>query len=338
MLIPFNQLKKHLQQAWQPPYVIYGDELLLVEQTKQYILSASKQHGFGYKQSFNLDGVAQLPWQNLYSEINSMSLFDGKCLAVANLPNGKPGKYGSEMLNKMLKEQAGFVLILPKIDRASQQTVWFINLKQKASFIEIPSIDSKTMPLWISHTCKELGINIDNSHNLEIIAWLSGQFEGNLISAYQELQKLALIYPSSISPSLSEIQQVVLNVSKYSVNDLIENCWRGNLETSMKIIDYLKDQNPILCLWLFAEDINLMLKILKQIKQGKRQSELFKTYRIWGNREQSFNLALKRLHADKLKIILEKCYEIEKQIKGANPHSDNLWQSIQWLVIKCIKY
>jgi DNA polymerase-3 subunit delta len=298
------------------------------------IIQASKNHGFGYKQTFNLDGVAHLPWQNMYSEINSMSLFDGRCLAIANLPNGKAGKFGGEMLGKILQEKSAIVLILPKVDKATQQTNWFSQLKQHSSFIEIPTIDSKAMPTWISNTCKELGIGINSN---EIIYWLSQQFEGNLISAYQELQKLALIYPQPQQPSLTQVQQVVLNVSQYSVNELIEACWRGNLELCMKIIDYLKDQSIILCLWLFIEDINLMLKIKQQSEQGKRVSELFKTYRVWGNREQALGNALKRLNTEKLHILLKTCYEIEKQAKGVEPHSDNLWQSMQWLVIKCVK-
>jgi DNA polymerase-3 subunit delta len=166
---------------------------------------------------------------------------------------------------------------------------------------------------------------------------LSQQFEGNLISAYQELQKLALIYPAPTQPSLLEVQKVVLNVSQYSVNDLIEYCWKGNIENCMKVIDYLKDQNPILCLWLFIEDITLMLKLKQQVMQGKRLAELFKLYRIWGNKEQAINIALKRLNISHLHVLLDTCHEIEKQAKGAAPHSDNLWQSIQWLIIKCIK-
>ncbi len=334
--ISYQNLQAHLTKAWQPPYIIYGNELFLIEQIKQYILNAAKKQGCGYKQTFQLDGVAHAPWKNMYAELNSPSLLDGNCLAFANLPNGKAGKYGAEMLLNITQQKLSMVLALPKVDKATQQSKWFTYIKEHASFIDVPNIDEKLMPKWIQQVCLEQNLHITDNNALQ---WLALQFDGNLIGAYQELQKLALLYPSTKDEvkteiTLEQIQQAIFNVSQYTFNDLINACWTKNLSMSARIINYLKDQSPVLYVWLMIEDIQLMLKIKqKQAEEGQSISTLFKNYRIWGNREQILQVVLKRLNQTQLFNLLQKCYFIEKQIKGAAKHSHNIWQSIQLLII-----
>jgi DNA polymerase III subunit delta len=357
MLIPYQNIQSYLYKEWKPPYIIYGNELFLIEQIKQTFLNAAKKNGCGYKQVFQLDGVAHAPWKNMRSELNSPSLLDGNCLAFANLPNGKPGKYGAEVLMDIVAQKLSMVLILPKVDKATQQTKWFTYIKEQACFIDVPNIDEKLMPKWIQQECISLNLNITDKNAIQ---WLALQFNGNLIGAYQELQKLALLYaqhaihnetptrPTNITTAintnnnteitLEQIQNAVFNVSQYNFNHLIEACWTKNLPMSARIIHYLKDQSPILYLWLMIEDIQLMLKIKQQQKtttqsQGQSIAVLFKHYRIWGQREQILQAVLKRLTQKRLLELLQQCYNIEKQIKGAAKHSHNLWQNIQLLII-----
>jgi len=324
MLIQLSQLNENLKN-WQAPYTIFGDELLLIEQTKKQIIKASKQY-CGYHKNITLDGLANNPWQELIQLTKFIDLIDGKCLIIANIANGKVGKF-SPIIQDLANQKADILFVLPKLDKTTKHSVWFNALEKNGTCVEIHSIDNAKMPNWIKHTAKELALDLDN----ETINWLAYQFQNNLISLYQELQKLSLAFNGQ-KITLADIQTSILDVSQYKAYDFINACIAGNKNLVVKHANFLRQDTPILCLWLLIEELILLLEIKDKTKTDSLYN-VFKTLRIWGYKEKNLTKALQRLSIEKINYFLKECYKLEKQTKGAEQHSNNLWESLQLLCL-----
>jgi DNA polymerase III subunit delta len=335
MQLHIDKLEQHLNTSWNPPYILSGSELLLIEQAKDLIYSAAKKHNFERKQLFSLDGVAHGPWDAMLSCTKEISLFGELCFIYANLPNGKAGKYGGEAIMKLAQQKAGMVLTLPKLDKATQQNSWFVALNQHGTYIDIPTIDSAAMPSWIKKTAMQLNITFADAN---VLSWLSHQFAGNLISAYQELKKLSLVYADQKAINLEQAQKAVVDIAQYQTFDLIDACLNGHKAVAMDIIGHLSDDIPVLCIWLFIEDISLLLNLKQQVhSQGKNLSNLLKELRIWGKKTNSITYAFNNHSTQSLHKCLELAYDIELQIKGVKPHSISIYQLMQRLCLQVCK-
>src|SRR5690606_16943890 len=116
---------------------------------------------------------------------------DRKLLDLA-LPSGKPGRSGGETLEKLgAKIAAGelsdtvVTLALPRLDRATRSSKWASALLDAGTLVEVPTIDRNSLPRWIGQRMARQGQELD----ADTLAWMADKVEGNLLAAFQEVQK-----------------------------------------------------------------------------------------------------------------------------------------------------
>src|SRR5690554_2877573 len=177
-------------------YIISGDESLLVIEAMDALRAAAARQGYTERTRLMLD--ARSDWSALLGATQNVSLFgDRKFLDLA-LPSGKPGKAGGEALEtlagKLSKGELSDVLValsLPRLDRATRSSKWASALIEAGTLVEVPSIDRNALPRWIGQRLIRQGQELD----LDTMAWMADKVEGNLLAAFQEIQKLGLLYP-----------------------------------------------------------------------------------------------------------------------------------------------
>src|SRR5882724_140171 len=121
MRIDSEQLAQHLSRGLKSLYVVYGEELLLALEAADRIRAKALEQGFDERRVLIVE--SGFDWGELAMASNSMSLFAPKRLLDLRIPNGKPGKDGSEALQRLATSVSADTLTLitlPGIDRQAQ--------------------------------------------------------------------------------------------------------------------------------------------------------------------------------------------------------------------------
>ena len=221
MQLRADQLAQHLKQATQrgglkPIYTVWGDEPLQAMEAGDALRAAARAAGYTERQVHTVSG-AHFQWDMLLGASQAMSLFADRQLIEIRIPSGKPGKDGSDALQRYCSgpaaEAGGDVITLvqlPRLDRQQQQSAWFMALDQAGVTVRVDPIERKALPGWIAQRLAAQGQRAeDGEAGLHALNIFADRVEGNLLAAHQEIQKLALLYPAG-ELSAEQIEGCVL--------------------------------------------------------------------------------------------------------------------------------
>ena len=250
-----DALVSHLQrvrsgkEALKALYVLSSDEALFMMETKDLLRATVKEQGFTERET--LMNESGFDWTALMSSSQTLSLFGEKKLLELSIPTGKPGREGAESLKSFAKhieqlDTSDFDTIvciyLPKLDSATQKSAWFVALDEAGFAVRLGAIERSELPNWIRSRLKLNGQEFEaGDAGKRSVEFMVEQFEGNLIAAYQEIQKLGLIYPKGVL-SEEQIRESILNVARYNVFELTETFLVGNMARINRTLDGLKGE------------------------------------------------------------------------------------------------
>jgi DNA polymerase-3 subunit delta len=334
MQLRLDALDAHLGKALSPLYVIAGDEHLLALEAADRIRKTARAQGFSEREVLTVE--RSFKWGELLAANQSQSLFGDKKLIELRIPTGKPGKDGGQALQEYaasLSPDNVTLITLPKLDWQTQKAAWVGALQQAGVYIEVPLVERAQLPAWIGARLAAQQQSADRQ-SMEFIA---DRVEGNLLAAYQEIQKLALLYPAG-KLGFEEIHDAVLNVARYDVFKLNEAMLAGDAARLVRMIEGLKGEGEALplVLWAVAEEIRTLLKLKSGMEQGRPLPALLKEYRIWGPRERLMEPALRRLTLPALQQALQEAAQIDKMVKGlrAKGFGGDPWDGLLQLGLK----
>jgi DNA polymerase-3 subunit delta len=334
MQLRLDALETHLGKQLAPLYVIASDEHLLALEAADKIRKAARTQGFTERDVLTVE--RSFKWGELLAANQSQSLFGDKKLIELRIPTGKPGKEGGQALQEYaaaLSPDNVTLITLPKLDWATQKTAWVAALQQAAVFIDIPLIERNQLPAWIGARLAAQ----QQSAERPSLDFIADRVEGNLLAAYQEIQKLALLHPPG-KLSFEQIQDAVLNVARYDVFKLNEAMLAGDAARLVRMVEGLKGEGEALplVLWAVAEEVRTLLKLKSGVEQGRPLGVLLKEYRIWGPRERLMEPALRRLTLNGLQVALQEAAQIDKMVKGlrAKAFAGDAWDALLQLGLK----
>src|SRR5690606_11479318 len=241
---------------------------------------------------------ARSDWSAVLGATQSMSLFGDRKLLDLALPSGKPGRPGSETLEALAGKVASgelsdtlVILALPRLDRATRAARWASALLDAAVLVEVPTIDRNALPQWIGQRLARQGQELD----ADTLAWMADKVEGNLLAAFQEIQKLGLLYPPGRLQS-DDVRRAVLDVARYDVFDLRDAMLAGDAVRALSILHSLRGEGAALplVLWAVGDEIRLLARLatLRSIN-GDLAAEM-RRHRVFGPREQALRRCLGR--------------------------------------------
>ncbi|MBV6271457.1 DNA polymerase III subunit delta [Alcaligenaceae bacterium CGII-47] len=319
-------------------YVISGDEILLATETGDALRAAAIRAGCTERSRFVMD--ARSDWSSVLAATQNTSLFGDLRLMELSLPTGKPGKTGSDTLQKLANmitqghlPDMCIIMHLPYLDRATRQSKWAQALLQAATWVDVPTISRAALPAWIG---KRLARQ-DQNMAPDILEWVADKVEGNLLAAFQEIQKLSLLYPAG-SISLAQAQSAVLNVARYNLFDLRDAMLQGHADKALTVLDGLRAEGEalLLVLWAVGEEIRLLARLAELQGLGARLEDELRRQRMFGQRERLARQALSRIPANAWPAAVRHVQDIDSLIKGipvagrlANP-----WDELARLVMR----
>ena len=343
MQLRLDQLPAQLQKGLRPLYTLWGDEPLLAQEAGDAIRAAARAAGHTERQVHTVTG-AHFNWSGLLGAAQALSLFADKQLIEIRIPSGKPGKEGSEALQRYcdtLSDDVVTVVHLPRLDRQQQASAWFLALDGAGVSIRIDPIDRKALPQWIAQRLAAQGQRVQGGEaGQQTLAFFADRVEGNLLAAHQEIQKLALLYPGG-ELSFEQIEAAVLNVARYDVFKLGEAVLAGQVARALRMLDGLQAEGEaaVLVHWTLSEDIRALKRARDALAAGKPLPMALREARAWGAKERLFERALPLVSDNALAQLLHAAQVCDGLVKGLK-HPDwplDPWEGLKRLALMTLQ-
>ena len=315
MQLRSEQLAQHLTRPLAPLYVLQGDEPLLQLEAADAIRAKARNEGYGERAVLSVERY--FDWSQLGAAGASLSLFSEKRLIELRLPSGKPGTEGAKALEAYCADLAPdtvTLVILPALDRKSQETAWYRSLTTSAVTVNITTIDRARLPDWIAG---RLGGQKQKAAR-ESLEFIADCVEGNLLAAHQEILKLGLLHPPGEIAD-EAIRSAVLNVARYDVTDLSVALLAGDTVRLTRILEGLEGEGEALprILWVLAEDIRALARVQSGLSEGQALPELLNAARVWREpRKTLISRASRAVPAKAVRNALRHAARIDRMAKG----------------------
>jgi len=309
-----NQLKQHLTQKLLPLYVLIGDEPLAQSECLDAIRQAARKAGADERSSFIVE--RNFNWQQINQFAQTLSLFSSLRILEIFIPSGKPGVDGGKALTELAANaipETTTIIVLSSLEREAKNSAWFNALQNAAVLIELKEIAPNQLPQWLSTRLAAQNQSTDAAS----LAFIAHQVEGNLLAAYQEIQKLGLLYPSG-EISAEAVREAVLNVSRYDAFQLGEAVLAGDTERTSRILQGLQDEGeqPVAVMNPLMWQLRPLVRIKQAEARGENVMNAMTNARIYGDRQSLVKRALARLSLRQLEAALQKLCDIDKTAKG----------------------
>ena len=331
MQIRSDQLAAHLSKGLRPMYTVWGDEPLLAQEAGDAVRAAARAAGCTERQVHTVAG-AHFDWSGLVGASMAMSLFSERQLIEIRIPSGKPGKDGSEALQRYcarLGDDVVTLITLPRLDRTQQASAWFTALDGAGATVRVDAIERKALPQWIAQRLAQQGQRVeDGEAGQRTLAFFADRIEGNLLAAHQEIQKLGLLYPAGVL-GFEQIEAAVLNVARYDVFKLGEAVLAGQVTRALRMLDGLQAEGEaaVLVHWTLTEDIRALKRVKDAVAAGKPLPMALREGRVWGAKERLFERVVPMLTDSTVANLVDAAQVCDGLVKGLK-HPD--WPSEPW--------
>ena len=333
MKLSGKDLPRHLAKGLAPLYVIHGEALLLAIEAADAIRLAARTAGYGEREV--LVAEKGFNWEALRSSAQSLSLFSSRKLVDLRIPSGKPGVEGGQALQdycQHLHADTVTLVSLPRLDGATQKSKWFTTLAEYGAVIVADEIALQALPAWIAGRLKQQGQSAD----ADTLIFLAEKVEGNLLAAFQEIQKLALLFPAG-PLTFEQVKNAVMDVARYDVFKLSEAMLAGDVARYAHILGGLRAEGAatVLVLWALAEDIRTLGKVLRAMQQSGNLATALRDARVWGVRQKLVERAVRRFTPAVAERALRQAAHLDKVVKGLRP--GDAWDELLQLGVRCAR-
>lgn len=333
MQLSCEALPRHLTSGLKPLYVVYGDALLLVIEAADSIRAAARQSG--YTERDTLIAEQHFKWDELRNCAQSLSLFAQRRIVDLRIPSGKPGIEGGKALQAYvthLNDDVLTLITLPKLDWATQKTQWFNALTQQGVMICADDIPRHKLPEWLVTRLHRQAQSTDQA----TLEFLSDRCEGNLIAAFQEIQKLGLLFPPG-ALSFEQVEEAVMDVARYDIFKLSEAMLLGDAARYAHILEGLRAEgtSTVLVLWAVSEEIRTLGKLLHATQHSGSLRDALRDIKVRREKQNLIENAARRFKLTHIERAIGHAAKLDKIIKGLR--QGDVWDELLQLGLRMAK-
>lgn len=334
MQISLSSLPTRINKGIAPLHLIYGPELLLVEEALDQIRNAAREQGYTERLRYTVE--TGFDWNVLAQESQMMSLFAEKKLIELRMPTGKPGEAGTRALIEYannLSEDTSLVIISGALDKRGMAAKWFKAVDAAGITTGCPAVPVNKLPDWLNRRMAGLGLKYD----FEVVERIAHLSEGNLLAAAQEINLLKLLCDGE-KITLESADRIISDHARFNAFALIDSCLDGPTERALRILQNLKREGiePVIVLWAITREVRVLCRLSSAAEQtGQPPRSLFRQYGVWSSRAHLFESALKRLDNSGWEKILVLLNHAELVARGAAPKlRKDIWEEIEIVVVR----
>jgi DNA polymerase-3 subunit delta len=339
MQIRPDQLAAHLQRGLKPLYTVWGDEPLLAQEACDAIRAAARAAGYTERKVFAVAG-AHFDWSSVLGAAQALSLFAERQLIEIRIPGGKPGKDGSDALQRyvqVLPEDVLTIVQLPRLDGQQLRSAWFAALDRAGVTVRVEPVERRALPAWIAERLAAQGQRVAAGEaGQQTLAFFADRVEGNLLAAQQEIAKLALLHPAG-ELSFEQVEQAVLDVARYDVFQLGEAVLAGQTARALRMLDGLRAEGeaPVLVHWTLASDLQALARVRDALDAGQPMPLALQSARVWGAKQRLVERVAPQLAAPTLTRLLAAASVCDGLVKGLKHPAwpAEPWEALRRLVL-----
>ncbi len=252
----------HLSKNIVPLYILSGNDLLLVDESKNEIITSAQAVGFDEKFTFDID--AHFNFETLMEKVQSVGLFSSKQLFILNFGENISANISKKLQQfcTMLNDDILLILHFPKLTLAHQKAKWFTQITEQsisnAVLVNCTTIAPAKMPEFINNRCKKLQISLSK----DALTFLIFNFENNLIALNQCLQTLQLMGIKT-EITVKEIEQTIENSSQFTPFQLIDALLEGKIKRAFRILKHIENEEtpPLMLVRLIQKELITLLEL-----------------------------------------------------------------------------
>jgi DNA polymerase-3 subunit delta len=342
MQVAAPQLAGHLDKGLRSLYTLHGDEPLLIQEAADTIRALARSQGYTERTVHTVAG-AHYDWSEVLASGGSMSLFADRQLIEIQIPSGKPGKDGSQVLQQIAEaaqnnDSTLTLVLLPRLDMATQKGAWFGALESFGVTVRVDPVERQALPAWIAQRLQQQGQRVAaGEEGQRTLQFFADRVEGNLLAAHQEVQKLGLLYPAG-ELSFDQVEGAVLNVARFTPFKLAEAVLGGQVLRAQRMLDGLQAEGEAAVLVHFAlsEDIRTLHRVRGAMDAGRPLPMALRENRVWGVKEKLIERALPLLRPAQLAQWLQDAHTVDGIVKGLKQPDwpGDPWDALHRLAVK----
>jgi len=236
-------------------------------------------------------------------------------------------------ITPLLSSEILLILKGPKLNNQQLKSVWFTQLEQQGLFISTNALLPQRFPQWLFQRLKLVGLTASP----EVIDFLSLHFEGNLLAAKQEIEKLSILFPNQ-DLHLAQVEQSITTHNHFSLFQWIDTLLAGDKIRNTRIMKQLRAEGTELLL-LSATLSNEIQKLLNFSYQSQQQPIMTilsqQKPTLWPAKQTLLRNALTRLKTPQLEKMLIECATLEVAIKVEN--KEDTWLQLDAICYQFLK-
>ncbi|PSJ45482.1 DNA polymerase III subunit delta [Zobellella taiwanensis] len=325
-----EQLPQHLQGGLSPCYFVYGDEPLLKMEALDLLRRTARAQGFDERHRFDAD--EGLDWDALFDASQALSLFSRRQIIELALPD-KLDKTASDRLRELLRQCHPDLLLLisgPRLNQQQQKSAWFKALAETGPTVAVLSPNPRQLVRLLEQRLRDAGLRAEP----DALHWLAHAFEGNLLAAAGEIEKLALLaLPQPLT--LATLQQQVQPHHHFNPFQLLDPLLQGKVRRACRILLQLRQEGieaGMLC-HLLARELATLDSLQAHLQAGQPFHQAAAALHVWSSRQPLLQAALGRLPAAKLAALGTLLAAADAAL--ADFDDDAAWR---WLYALCIGF
>ncbi len=314
-------------------YFIYGKELYLVERCLQKIREQAATSG--YSERVSMDASVDFRWATFTEQTAQSDLFGGRKLVELRLPSsGRPGTQGAKILTECVKspsDDVAVVLIGGGMETAVRRMAWFKTWLDQAVAVDNPELRREEFSTWIKNVLQRDQL----SYEPDVVGRLAYYFEGNMLAAGNEMQKLALGDDGS-TITVEEIDRIVADQAKFNVFAFVDGCLTGRARRALRQLRLMKNEGaePLLILWALARELRIVYRLTGTMANRQRTQPIFNEFRIWRARQDVLMQAAKRIGHRGSIVAMRQLARADRILKGREPaDAGNIWNQLENIVL-----
>ncbi|ORU91711.1 MAG: DNA polymerase III subunit delta [Cycloclasticus sp. symbiont of Poecilosclerida sp. N] len=325
-----NQLAFAIDKGLASVYLVAGDEPLQQGEAVDLIRKKARAEGFLNREVLHVEG--RFDWGQLLGASLTQSLLAEKNLIELNLPTGKPGRDGSQAIEKVVSDSSGdnlLIIIAGKLDKSSKKTKWFKAIDKHGLVLSVWPLKYNELLSWLKQRLQRKGLSVDRQG----VQLLANSVEGNLLAAAQEVEKLHALHGSA-NLSVDDIADAVADNARYDVFKLMDSVLAGHSQRAVQILKSLRGEKlavPIL-IWALTRDLRIVAGLSFEKSTTGRMLATFNRQKppiSWDSKKKQYIQALSRGSLSQWHSLLRACVKVERMTKGVEVGNE-------WLLIEQI--
>jgi DNA polymerase-3 subunit delta len=323
MRIRFQQLSSSLERSLAPVYLICGEEPLQLGDAAKAVRDAAR--GKGFEERELLESEPGFDWGRLAAAADALSLFSARKLIELRVASARIGREGSEAVRgycRGLSEDNLLLILAPGLERRELRAKWVQDLDRVGVVLQVWPVEGGRLVAWIEQRLRSRGMKPAPG----VAALLAERVEGNMLAAAQEVEKLGLLHgPGDLDRD--KLAGAISDSARYDLFDLTDAALAGDRSRVSRVLGGLAAEGtpPPLVLWALARELRMLASVSYAASQDGIVAAL-RAQGVWESRRALVQGALGRLSIGRLRRLVSRCADVDRQIKGLVPGDP--WQAL----------